>query len=300
MLRSVVRDIKLLKIQGAENVAKQSVKALHTVLHKSKAHTSLQLISELNHAKKLLIEARPTEPCMRNALNFVMNVSKKDIIHTVREFDANVKYVRDYFKEAERRIAEYGKYKIHNKSVVFTHCHSSTVMMVIAKAKYSGKRIEVHNCETRPLFQGRKTAKELSSLGIKVFHYVDSAARAALKKADVFLFGADAIQSDGRIINKIGTELMLEVAKQYDIPSYSCAVSWKFDPLTIYGIDEPMENRNRDEVWKGAPKKVTIMNPAFEIIEPMLVTGLISELGIYKPQVFVDQVRREHKWMFRR
>jgi len=294
----IVRDIRSLKIQGAENVAKQSIKALNLVLHKSKAHTSKELIKELKHAKTELQKARPTEPCLRNALKYVMQVNKRDIVQTIRDFEQNVQDALDYFRQAERSIAHIGNYKVHNKSVVFTHCHSSTVMMILAKAKFSGKKMEVHNTETRPRFQGRKTATELSALGIKVHHYIDSAVRAALKKTDVFLFGADAIQSDGRIINKIGTELFLEIASQYDIPTYACAVSWKFDPKTIYGIDEPIENRNREEVWKNAPKKIKIMNPAFEIVEPRLVTGLITELGIYKPQVFVDQVRREQGWMF--
>ena len=129
-------------------------------------------------------------------------------------------------------------------------------------------------------------------------HYCDSAARLALKKADLVLFGADAIQSDGKIINKIGSELFLEIAHKYDIPCFCCAVSWKFDPMTVYGVDEPIENRRREEVWDAAPKNVTIMNPAFEVVDPGLVTGVISELGVFRPEVFVDQVRRTQPWLF--
>jgi len=295
----IVRDIKSLKIQGAENIAKQAVLALKYSIHHSKAGTVRELHKELKNSVKQLVGSRPTEPCMRNALNYVMQgVSKTDLVQMIKDIDTRTKEVKLYFARAEKKIAKIGSKKLKRRYIVFTHCHSSTVMMILAKARFKGRKFEVHNCETRPKLQGRTTAKELSALGIKVSHYVDSAARLALKKADLFLFGADAIQSDGRIINKIGTELLLEIAHKYDIPSYCCAVSWKFDPKTIYGTDEPIENRDAKEVWPGAPKNVTIMNPAFEIADPALITGVISELGIYRPEVFVDEVRREQPWMF--
>lgn len=298
-LDKAVRDIKSLKIQGAEGVAKHAVSALYHVLHHSKARNAAELVHELRMAKSKLIHARATEPCLRNALNYVVSgINITDLVKTVHEMDLRIKHVQNYFEDAERKIAEYGEKKIHDRNVVFTHCHSSTVMMIFAKARFRHKKFEVHNCETRPLFQGRKTAKELSALGVKVHHYIDSAARFALKKCDLFLFGADAIQSDGRIINKIGTELMLEIADKYQIPSFCCSVSWKFDPATVLGMDEPIENRKKEEVWKNSPKKVIVMNPAFEIVDPDLVTGIISELGVYKPEVFVDEVRRTSPWMF--
>ncbi len=297
--KKVVDDIRSLRIQGAENIARESVTALYHIIHKSKADKAQDLLSELHEAHSTLINARPTEPCMRNALKYVFsNINEHDIIRLIRDLDTNIEYVMHYFDKAEKTIAEIGSRKVHDKSIIFTHCHSSTVMMILAKAKFSGRSFRVHNTETRPLFQGRITAKELSALGIKVSHFIDSSARLALKKADMFLFGADAIQSDGRIINKIGTELFLEVAEKYDIPSFACTVSWKLDPMSIYGVDEPIENRRKQEVWEKPPKNVTIMNPAFEILDPKLVTGVISELGVYRPGVFVDEVRRTQPWMF--
>ena len=296
--RKVVRDIHNLKIQGAETVAKEAVKALEHILNRSKVNNAKDLIKELTFARNELQKARPTEPCLRNALKYVMAVHRNDIGQLIRDLHSNIDHVQKYFLVSEKKIAEIGARRIPKQGVVFTNCHSTTVMMILAKAKFSRKSFEVHNTETRPKLQGRITAKELSEMNIKVFHFVDSAARYALKNSDIFFFGADAIQSDGRIINKIGTEMLLEVANKYDIPSYCCTVSWKFDPKTIFGTDEPIENRERKEVWAGAPKKVTIMNPAFEICDPGLITGVISEIGVYKPTTFVDEVRRTNPWMF--
>jgi ribose 1,5-bisphosphate isomerase len=299
MFDKAVKDIKSLKIQGAEKVAKAAVSSLHHVIHKSKARNSTELIRELHQASKQLSGARPTEPCLRNALKFVLRgLDRRDIMRTIKCLDNNIRQARNYFRQSDQKIADFGSRKIKRNFVVFTHCHSNTVMLVLAKSRFDKKRFEVHNCETRPKFQGRMSAKELSALGIPVKHYVDSAVRHAMRHSDLFLFGADAVQSDGRIVNKIGTELFLEVAHKYDVPSYCCTMSWKFDPRTLVGFDEPIENRNYKEIWPNPPKNVTIMNPAFEVIDPQLVTGIISEHGIYSPAAFVDEVRRCQQWMF--
>jgi ribose 1,5-bisphosphate isomerase len=292
-------DLKSLKIQGAEAVARESVKALDLVMHNSKAIRSRDLIKEINSAKDKLIATRPTEPCMRNALmHIILGLSPlEDIITITKKVDEKVNLALEHFRNAESQIKRFGSEKIKNGTVVFTHCHSSTVINILIEAKKAGKRFEVHNTETRPLFQGRKTATELSSAGIKVEHYVDSAARLAIKKADICFFGADAIQSDGSIINKIGTELFCEIANRYEIPIYFCTDSWKFDPKSIYGIDEPIENRNAEEVWNNAPKRVRINNPAFEKVDPNKPTGIISEFGIYRPEVFVEEVKRAYPWL---
>jgi ribose 1,5-bisphosphate isomerase len=295
----VLSDLKSLKIQGAEAVARESVKALDHVMHNSKAIHSRELIKELNSAKDKLIATRPTEPCMRNALMHIISGLSplEDLITLTKKVDERVDFNLEHFRNAESQIKKFGSAKIKNGTVVFTHCHSSTVINILVEAKKAGRNFEVHNTETRPLFQGRKTATELSSAGIKVSHYVDSAARLAIKKADICLFGVDAIQSDGSIINKIGTELFCEVANRYEIPIYFCSDSWKFDPKSVYGIDEPIENRNAKEIWDSAPRRVCIQNPAFEKVDANKPTGIISELGVFRPEVFVEEVRRAYPWL---
>ena len=156
----------------------------------------------------------------------------------------------------------------------------------------------MHNTETRPLFQGRKTAIELASYKIPVKHYVDSAARMALKKADIMMIGADAITTEGKVINKIGSELIAEAANKIGVPVYICTHSWKFDPETIFGFDEEIEKRAWDEIWPNKPRKVNIDNFAFEKINPALITGIISELGVYRPQNFISEIKNNYKWMF--
>ncbi|PIN79301.1 hypothetical protein COY26_04020 [Candidatus Woesearchaeota archaeon CG_4_10_14_0_2_um_filter_33_10] len=299
--KETVNRIKNLKVQGAENVAIEAVKSLKEVIKESKSKNISGILADLYHAKNILFLTRPTEPCMRNALNYVMHELDYDNpIELTKALCLKVDEVLERFDKNQRIIAQVGSRKIKNGSVVFTHCHSSTILKILKEAKKQGKRFEVHNTETRPLYQGRVTAKEVAKLGIPVTHFVDAAARFALKKADLMLIGADAITTEGKIINKIGSELYAEIANKYDIPVYACTDSWKFDTETIFGYEEEIEERKGKEIWKNPPKGVTVDNFAFEKVSPDLITGIISELGIYKPHIFIQEIRNNNKWMFKK
>lgn len=267
----ICRDIKSLKIQGAQNVAKAGVSAF-----------------EIKHDKfsiKKLLSLRPTEPTLRNAINFCFKDPKK-----------NPALALKHLEEAPKTVAKYCARKIHEGDVVYTHCHSSAVVASIKEA-YKTKKFEVYNTETRPMYQGRITAMELAKAKIPVTHFVDSAARYALKQAKIMLIGADAIFSSGKIANKIGSELFAEVAKKYDTPVFVCTDSWKFDAQTIFGFDTQIEMRGAKEIWKSPPKGVKIKNIAFELVDPNLVDGVISELGVYNVDNFIAEVKKAYPWM---
>ena len=112
------------------------------------------------------------------------------------------------------------------------------------------------------------------------------------------IIGCDAIDSEGKCYNKIGSEMFAEIANKFDVPVYIATDSWKFDPKTIFGFNEEIEKRSRDEVWNNAPKKIKIENYAFEKIKPTLISGIISEIGIFKPQLFIEELKSKYKFMF--
>ena len=299
--KETVDRIKNLRVQGAEAVAKEAVKSLKDIVKESKSKNISGILADLYHAKNILFLTRPTEPCMRNALNYVMHeLDYDDPVELAKAICLKVDEVLERFGKNQKIIAQIGSKKIRNGSVIFTHCHSSTILEILKQAKKQGKKFEVHNTETRPLYQGRITAREITKLGIPVKHFIDAAARFALKKTDLMLIGADAITTEGKVINKIGSELYAEIANKFDIPVYACTDSWKFDTETIFGYEEEIEKRKGTEIWKNPPKGVTVDNSAFEKVSPDLITGIISELGIYKPHIFIQEVRINNNWMFRK
>lgn len=269
----ICRDIKEVKIQGARAVAEAAVRAL--------------LIRHDKKSVAKLISLRPTEPCLQNAVNFVL------LNENIREGTANaIKILR-----SDDKIAEIGAGLIKNGMTIFTHCHSSAVVSIMLKAKKQGKKFRVFCTETRPLFQGRITAGQLAKAKIPVTMFVDSAAKIAIKKADIVFFGSDAI-TQTHVYNKIGSELFAIIAAKYNVPVYIATTSWKFDAKSIYGKEPNIEERSPKEVWPNAPKGVEISNFAFEKIGINLIKGIISELGLLSRSSFVRDIRKAYPFMF--
>ena len=267
-IQKILKDIKSLRIQGAREVAKAGIRAVEIQSRTSRAKTGKQFLSELQSLLKELSEARPTEPALRNSVSgVILRISDHSDLDRMRKFAPGI--CRQYLKELQNaldKMAQIGSGQVQEGDRVITHCHSRVVVDILKHAKNQGKTFEVIVTETRPLYQGVKTAKELSKAGIKVTFCVDSAIGHAMKKADRVLVGCDAILADGSVVNKIGTFPLAVVAHRFGVPCLVAGGTYKFDPQTVSGWTEPIEEREPKEVIN--PKKlpgVRIINPAFDI-----------------------------------
>ena len=304
-VEKITKNIKSLKIQGARNIAKAAIKALLFQVKNSKAKTVRALYSELLTVSNQLANARPTEPMTRNlirdACNFAFFEIRSQNVNSVPELKKKfLKHIGQVLPQMERNAENLwrcGSKLIQNGHVVMTHCHSSTVTGILKMAKRSGKDFEVIACETRPRFQGRITATELSKAGIKTTLIVDSAMNSFMRRADLCIVGADAVTSTGDLINKIGTSTLAHIARLHDVSFYSAAELYKFDSLTLYGSREKIEERDSKEVWEKPPrtKNLTIRNPAFDATAARYISAYISEAGLVSPQGFLSLVNKKLK-----
>jgi len=301
-VQEAAEKIKKLEIQGARNVAINAIKAVEALAMQTKAKNKTEFLKELSKAKKTLFVTRETEPLMRNAIRWIMNQVDKNNSKKVKDIAKSVSSSANQFlnnlERSREEIATIGANRIRNGSVIFMHCHSSTVTYMLQKAKQQGKIFEVICTETRPIFQGRKTAKEMLDLDLKTTMIVDSAARHFMNQADIVLVGSDAITSEGNVINKIGTSLIALAAHEARTPFYVVSELLKFDPATIHGDYEKIEERDPSEVWKDPPKKLIIRNPAFDVTRRDYIHGIICEEGIISPHSTMEVVRRKYPWVF--
>jgi len=98
------------------------------------------------------------------------------------------------------------------------------------------------------------------------------------------IVGADRILATGHIINKIGTLVVAILANHFHIPFYAAAPHSSFD-LKTRSDEVVIEERDPSEVafigdYRIAPEGVPIINPAFDITEPKLITGIITDSGV--------------------
>lgn len=301
-VRVVANKIRKLEVQGARNVAISAIKALEALARKTTAETRIEFMEELTEAREVLFASRSTEPLMRNALRWIIseveNSGKEKVdILTKIVTSSSIQFLKN-LEASKKSIAEIGAKRIRDSMLVFTHCHSSTVTDIFRKAKEDGKEFEVVCTETRPFFQGRITAKELLSLGIKTTFIVDSAARSLMRKVDLVIVGADAITAEGNVINKIGTGTIALLAHEARKPFYVVAELLKFDPATVCGDYAQIEERSPKEVWEDAPEKLEVLNPAFDVTRRDFIHGVICEEGIIPPHAVSEVINRKYPWIF--
>jgi translation initiation factor 2B subunit (eIF-2B alpha/beta/delta family) len=262
LFNKIEKNIKNIKIQGARNIAKAALKAYSLFPDKSSVRELMSL--------------RPTEPMLEHVLNLA---EKIPITEIYKHFDLT-----------QKKINENTLKIVKNNDVIFTHCHSTSVVNALIFAKKKKRKFQVYNTETRPLYQGRRTAKELSKAKISVTMFVDSALEDAisgegeLKKVNKVFLGADALLKQG-IMNKVGSELVSIIAKDNKVPVYIIADSWKFTKKKI-----PIEQRKLNEIWKDIPKKIKVKNPAFEFVRKKYITKIITEYGIMSYDEFVRKM----------
>ncbi|WEU40094.1 MAG: S-methyl-5-thioribose-1-phosphate isomerase [Candidatus Odinarchaeum yellowstonii] len=303
IIERTAADIKNLKIQGATNIA---IKALTAITDQVKAlnpKTVHEALALLNKMKVILFQSRPTEPTMRNGVKYILYNFQRSLPESVNISDEISSLASQYInmlKEAKTKIQVIGANRIVDGMTVMTHCHSSIVNGILVKAFQEGKKFDVICTETRPLYQGHITARELCEKGVKTTLIVDSAMRWAIqqKEVDLIIVGADAITSEGVVLNKIGTRLLALAAEEYNVPFYVATPSFKFSPETVIGNLEKIELRDPSEVWENPPANLIIENPAFETVARKYIHGIITELGILPPAYLYGAVVEKYPFIF--
>ncbi len=267
-LETVVKNIKNVKVQGAREIAIYALKFLRQFCRKNGFKLKFEV------AAKFLEEARPTAVVLHNCIEEV----KKD--KKLKTIDRLVKFL----ETADAKFEKTGRNFIKDGSAIMTHCHSGEALSLIKGAWKSGKKISMIATETEPLQQGIRTARELASEKIPVTLIVDSAMGHFIKDVDMIVIGADAIRfvEPRGLVNKVGTLLLALAARKYGKPFYVVGNTLKIDRRKVFKIEE----RPAKEVYKKL-KGVVIRNPAFDIVPFDLITGIITESGLYTTSQFI-------------
>lgn len=277
-LEQLFQDIKNLKIQGATNIALATIRGLTTAVDKLKRGNPSDpdsfLISEITR----LANARPTEPLAQNAVRYIFSQKSSGPEIYLQKSAEYEKMIAD----SKYKMAGFGTEFIKDGGIYLTHCHSSTVTNMFINAYKSGKKFKIYVTETRPLYQGRITARELLDAGLPdVTMIIDDVATSLLLEnkmgfSAVFI-GADLLSQDG-FINKVGSIGIAYCTRENNLPLYCISILLKYDPKPY--SDNILELRNPQEIWPDAPKKLQFYTPAFDFIPYYPNVFIITETGI--------------------
>ncbi|MCL1789571.1 MAG: S-methyl-5-thioribose-1-phosphate isomerase [Oscillospiraceae bacterium] len=276
----MVDAIRLLKIRGAPAIGIFAAYAMYVL---SKSEKNIHVIGDY------LKSARPTAVNLQWAVDRMLNSSDMQTeCHTIHQEDIAMC----------KAIAENGLKLLKNGDCILTHCNAGplatsrygTGLGALILGSQRGMNFKAYVDETRPLLQGaRITALELMNAGVDVTLICDNMAGTVMNQGRInaVFVGCDRVAANGDVANKIGTSGLAVSAKHYRVPFYVFCPSSTIDLRCKTGADIIIEERDSHEMtdlyFKEpiAPSGVKCFNPAFDVTPHELITGIITEKGVW-------------------
>ena len=309
--------IRNMQVRGAPLIGATAAMGLYLALLECKDNDNPDAF--LDEKALYLLSSRPTAINLAHAVDKVFH-NVKMAAGISNKIDTARETALDIINQERNNCLNIGKYGLPlierlsaantEKPVnILTHCNAGwlacidygTATAPIYMAHDNGVNVHVWVDETRPMNQGsRLTAWELQQHGVPCTIITDNAGGHLMQHGmvDMVIVGCDRLALNGDAANKIGTYLKALAADDNNIPFYVAVPSSSIDWLISDGLTEiPIEERNQDEIMyiqgisNGQLEKVLITDPgskisnyAFDVTPARLITGLITEKGICKPE----------------
>ncbi|MCD8356898.1 MAG: S-methyl-5-thioribose-1-phosphate isomerase [Clostridia bacterium] len=292
--------IQMLQVRGAPCIGICAAYDFYVLAQQVDGNTNaVQFLSELSKQADYLASSRPTAVNLRWALDRMLETAKRCAEYPDRLEVLHQECIAIHKEDIAmcRSIAEYGLSLIKNGDGILTHCNAGplatsrygTALGPLFLGKERGMDFHVFSDETRPLLQGaRLTSYELSRAGINVTLICDNMASLVMKNGwiQACFVGCDRVAANGDAANKIGTSGVAILAKHYGIPFYVLGPTSTIDLNCVSGEDIPIEQRDSEEIKEKfytepmALPEVTCYNPAFDVTDHELISGIVTEYGI--------------------
>ena len=305
-VEAVASAIEDLAVRGAPAIGCAAGLGVALAATVSPASETAALAEDLDVACQRLAATRPTAvnlfhalERMRGALTAALADPAATVAGVRRRLVDEAQALIDEDLESCRSIGRASLDLVPADARILTHCNAGglatagygTALGVVRAAAEAGRSPRVLAGETRPFLQGaRLTAWELDRASIPVTVHTDNMAGFLLQQGEVDLIvvGADRIASNGDVANKIGTYSIAVLAHEHDVPFYVAAPLSTIDFHAGTGAEIPIEERGREEIAeiggrKILPDGVGVRHPAFDVTPARLVTAIVTDRGVARP-----------------
>lgn len=300
----IVRGAPAIGIAGAHGVVLYALEIAKEGLSKE------AFVAKLIEKSEYLKSSRPTAVNLQWAVDKQLELVKNstsDVNGLVKELIENGIKLENEDIEINKKMGDFGAQVVPKGATILTHCNAGalatvgygTALGVVRSAYAKDPTIQVFADETRPRQQGaRITTFELAMDKIPVTLITDGMCSYFMKKGmiDMVVVGADRIASNGDTANKIGTYTVAIAAKYHNIPFYIAAPLSTIDINIKTGAEIPIEERDHEEVTHINGKRIcaegiNIINPGFDVTPNELIAGIITEVGILRPN-YVESIAK--------
>ena len=296
--------IYLLQVRGAPAIGIAAGFGVYLAAKQIETEAYEEFLAHFREAKDYLNSSRPTAVNLSWALErmekVVLQCSHLSVSEIKKLLLKECTAIKNEDIEMCRRIGENGLKLIRDGAGILTHCNAGqlatsrygTALAPIHLGRERGMHFRAFTDETRPLLQGaRLSAFELAADGVDTTVICDNMASQVMKNGwvDVVFVGCDRVAANGDACNKIGTSGLAILAKHYGIPFYVLGPTSTIDMRISSGDDIVIEQRKPEEVtemWyekRMAPEGVKVYNPAFDVTDHELITGIVTEHGVAYP-----------------
>ncbi len=307
--RDVATSIKVMNIRGAPAIGVAAAMGMALATIEYKTLNNDKFLESMEEAAHLIRSTRPTASNLFWAVDRIWKIiistsEKPSMISDLVIEEAKIMAQEDI--NVNKNIGKNGATLLKDGDTVLTHCNAGSLATVqygtalapIRAAIEQGMSIKVIADETRPRLQGaRLTAYEChyDKIPVNVISDTSSGLMMMLGKIDKVIVGTDRVTSDA-VFNKIGTYLVALAAKDNDVPFYVAAPR---STLSLHETsdDVTIEQRDASEVSNVlgkvqiVPDGVECLNYAFDITPFRLITGIITEDGVFSPQELLERYK---------
>jgi methylthioribose-1-phosphate isomerase len=307
-LDMMIKAISTMQVRGAPLIGAAAAYGMALAMLEDDTDDCLRMAADR------LIQSRPTAVNLSWAVNRMVNHLK--LIEPARR---NISAWQEAAQIAEEDVKQNQAIGQHGLDLIkqayrdnvvniLTHCNAGwlatvdfgTALSPIYAAHDAGLHVHVWVDETRPRNQGASlTAWELAQHGVPHTVITDNAGGHLMQQGmvDIVIVGADRVAANGDVCNKIGTYLKALAAYDNQIPFYAAVPSPTIDFNLSSGMQIEIEERHSDEVvymqgqaadgsvqrFRVVPHESNAVNPAFDVTPARMVTGFITEAGVFDP-----------------
>lgn len=228
-----------------------------------------------------LAKARPSMVPLANAIERVRQslVGTQDGASTAEQALPVVDSVLEQLASANQRVAEIAATRVPEQAIIFTHSRSSQVLALFRLLVQQGRNFSVICTQSSPGNEGFTLARELNELGVPVTLITDAQMGLFVPKADLVLCGCDTWLADGYFLNKAGSYPLALLARAEEKPFWVLADSFKDSKAPHNEVT--LEEMAVNELGAPAGQHITVRNVYFEPVPVQLISGRISEQGIF-------------------
>ncbi|MBI4139611.1 hypothetical protein HY483_01475 [Candidatus Woesearchaeota archaeon] len=298
IVRSVSAKLSRVPLHSCrESLVLHSLKTFANFVRRDSSKTLAEFSDACHNAVDLLVASRHSDPLFRNLYKILLSdvFSQQNISRAKTKLLLNIGDAERSFLQSIAKISSFIEKKVPRGGNVFVTGGDFIVNNALISSFNKKRRFGVLICEERSTLSGRKSAEVLSNSGLSVNFYPDNSLSYALFSADIVFLRTFVLTGDF-VVSSPGSLLVAEICNSRGIPVYAVAPVLSYDD--DYSLIKSLHNGTLSGFFSGRSKNIVVRSPAFDLVPGGLLTGVITDIGIFPFDALYNELSRSVPELF--